>query len=274
MDIKYLKLRHIIMVSKSREQAHHQEVSSPFFHKPHIKQSPSKMNGITKKRAHSSSLSWASTMSRKKRKVEEVVEAGMDDDEDQGSPIPFMLPKIQNHSVYSHNNKVYFNDDITYDTCFQLNKELRVVAERMKIVSLLHGVEPSPIILHITTHGGQIYAAFSVIDCMAQLGVPVHTVVDGFVASAGTLISICGTKRYMLPNAYMLIHELRSEFWGKMTDIEEEMKNLKKSMEHITRLYTTNTKLKTNQLDKILKKDAIWSASECLAKGLVDEIKI
>jgi ATP-dependent protease ClpP protease subunit len=108
---------------------------------------------------------------------------------------------------------------------------------------------------------------------MKQLGVPIYTVVDGFVASAGTLISICGDKRFMLPNAYMLIHELRSEFWGKMTDIEEEIKNLKKTMEHVTSLYTKHTKLSSTQLDKILKKDAIWNVDECLSKGLIDEVK-
>jgi ATP-dependent protease ClpP protease subunit len=218
-----------------------------------------------------STLQWCAT---KKRKRDEPVDR-MDEEEEQGVPfsLPMMFPKMQSTTVYSHNNKVFFNDDITYDSCFQLNKELRSVAERMKIISILHSHDPMPVYLHITTHGGQIHAAFSVIDCIQQLGVPVYTVVDGFVASAGTLISICGEKRFMLPNAYMLIHELRSEFWGKMTDIEEEIKNLKKSMEHVTSLYTKYTKLSGNQLEKILKKDAIWNADECLAKGLIDAVK-
>lgn len=203
-----------------------------------------------------------------------AVVGGDEEDEDCGSPniLPMLFPKSQSASVYSHNNKVYFNDDITDATCFQLNKELRVVAERMKIIAMLHSHDPMPIYLHLTTNGGQIHAAFSVIDCMLNLGVPVYTVVDGFVASAGTLISICGTRRFMLPNAYMLIHELRSEFWGKMTDIEEEIKNLKKTMEHVAGLYTKHTRLTMTQLEKILKRDAIWNAEECKQKGLVDEI--
>jgi ATP-dependent protease ClpP protease subunit len=220
-----------------------------------------------------SQLHWCATGSKKRKRDDSMDK--LDDDEEQGVPfsLPMMFPKMQSTTVYSHNNKVYFNDDITYDSCFQLNKELRSVAERMKIISILHSHEPMPVYLHITTHGGQIHAAFSVIDCMKQLGVPIYTVVDGFVASAGTLISICGDKRFMLPNAYMLIHELRSEFWGKMTDIEEEIKNLKKTMEHVTSLYTKHTKLSSTQLDKILKKDAIWNVDECLSKGLIDEVK-
>jgi ATP-dependent protease ClpP protease subunit len=222
------------------------------------------------------SLHWASKKIHKNKKKVPVAPHADEDDDGPSPPsiLPMLLPKSQGTSVYSHNNKVFFNDDITDASCFQLNKELRVVAERMKLLAMLHGQDPAttPIYLHLTTNGGQIHAAFSVIDCMRNLGVPVHTVVDGFVASAGTLISISGHRRLMLPNAYMLIHELRSEFWGKMTDIEEEIKNLKKTMSHISKLYTTHTQLTAAQLEKILKRDAIWNAVECERKGLVDEV--
>jgi len=221
-------------------------------------------------------LHWNSKTIQKKSKKKErrLAESHSDDEDSPSGPniLPMMISKTQGASVYSHNNKIYFNDDITDTTCFQLNKELRVVAERMKIISVLHSHDPMPIYLHLTTNGGQIHAAFSVIDCIQKLGVPVYTVVDGFVASAGTLISICGERRFMLPNAYMLIHELRSEFWGKMTDIEEEIKNLKKTMDHVTGLYTKYTSLSLTQLEKILKRDAIWNAEECKKKGLVDDL--
>jgi ATP-dependent Clp endopeptidase proteolytic subunit ClpP len=223
-------------------------------------------------------LHWNSkTIAKKRHGAKRRPESSSNDDEDDGGSIapnflPMMISKPQQATVYSHNNKIYFNDDITDATCFHLNKELRIVAERMKVISILHSHDPMPIYLHLTTNGGQIHAAFSVIDCIQKLGVPVYTVVDGFVASAGTLISICGERRFMLPNAYMLIHELRSEFWGKMTDIEEEIKNLKKTMDHVTGLYTKYTSISMTQLEKILKRDAIWNAEECKKRGLVDEV--
>lgn len=223
-----------------------------------------------------SSLHWCSKKIAKKKNKRKPTVVCEDEEEDTGSPsiLPMLFPKSQQATIYSHNNKVFFNDDITDASCFQLNKELRVVAERMKVIALLHSHDPMPIYLHLTTNGGQIHAALSVIDCMQSLGVPVYTVVDGFVASAGTLISICGARRFMLPNAYMLIHELRSHFWGKMTDIEEEIKNLQKIMAHVAGLYTKHSRLTMTQLEKILKRDAIWSAEECKQKGLVDEILV
>lgn len=203
--------------------------------------------------------------SKKRPRVEES-----DDDEDQILP-QILLGKSHATTLYSHYNHVYFNDDISFDTAFVLNKELRETSKKIMATSASLGIPKQPIYLHITSHGGAVHAAFSVIDCISQLPVSVHTVVDGFAASAATLISLAGEKRYMTPNAYMLIHELRSGVWGKMTSIEEEFVNLKKIMEHITSYYTKRTNITKKNLEKILTKDLIWDADECIVKGLVHE---
>lgn len=206
----------------------------------------------------------------KKRKAAEPV---CDEEEDSPAALPFQFPKLGGTSVYAHANHVYFNDEISDESVFDLNKELRVLASKQKMLALTNGTEPAPIYLHISTYGGSIHAAFSAVDCIQNLGVPVCTVVDGFVASAGTLISLAGEKRYIQPNAYMLIHELRSGVWGKMTSIEEEVDNLKKIMKHINEYYENNSKLSKRDLEKILTKDVIWNAEECVKHGVADEIK-
>lgn len=217
--------------------------------------------------------SWMGGERSKKRKA--VAEPVMDEQEDQGLPLPFILPKFGlggSSSVYTHQNHIFFNDEINNETVFALNKELRTAETKQKLVALTHGTTPSPIYLHLTTDGGSIHAAFSVVDCINSLSVPVYTVVDGFVASAGTLISLAGAKKYIRPNAYMLIHELRSGVWGKMSSIEEEVENLKKVMDHIYDFYINNTKMSKKQLEKILNKDVIWNATECISKGVADEV--
>jgi ATP-dependent Clp protease protease subunit len=153
-----------------------------------------------------------------------------------------------------------------------LNRELRMMDDKMSVLGVTYQMEPPPIYLYLTTNGGEIYAAMSAIDCIKQLRCPLYTVVDGFVASAGTLLSLAGTRRFIQPNAYMLLHELRSGFWGKMSDISEEFDNLKKMMDHLIQFYTEHTSLKAKQLEKLLTKDSIWNAKECLEKGVVDEI--
>lgn len=211
---------------------------------------------------------WAS----KKRKAPEPPSDPRLDDDDEGTQLPLILPKFgQATSIYSHMNHIYFNDDVTDDSMFALNKELRMQESKLLVLSITHGIPPAPLYLHITTNGGSIHAAFSAVDCIQSLKVPVYTVVDGFVASAGTLLSLAGEKRYIRPNAYMLIHELRSSCWGKMSSIDEEYANLKKVMEHLVSYYVDRSRLTRKQLDKILKQDVIWNAAECIEKGIVDE---
>lgn len=227
---------------------------------------------------------WYGTRAAKRRKVSmpsknsplkpEHIGADEDDDDDTSFTLPF--PKFPSAThCYNNMNHVYFNDDITEESVFALNRELKAVQTRLKLFAAAHDLpnDHMPIYLHLTTNGGSIHAAFSVVDCIKSLGIPVHTIVDGFVASAGTLISVAGAKRYIMPNAYMLIHELRSGVWGKMTTIDEEYGNLKKIMNHINTFYETHTNLKKRTLEKILNKDVIWNADECIKKGLVDEIK-
>lgn len=207
----------------------------------------------------------------KKRKREPI-----EDDEERGEEkkisFPFNFGKMSDTNINTIHNRIYFNDDITSESVSSLNSELREMEEHMLLLAKTYKIEPPPIYLYLTTNGGEIYAALSAIDCIGSLSVPVYTVVDGFVASAGTLISVCGKKRFILPNAYMLIHELRSGVWGKMSEITEEYENLKKMMDHLVSIYTDKTSLTKKQLEKLLSKDSIWNADECLEKGLIDEV--
>jgi ATP-dependent protease ClpP protease subunit len=218
-------------------------------------------------------LNWK-RIANKRRRIEEAAKEAGDDDSDNGI-MPFVLPmgggKV-NQTVYTHMNHVYFNDDITSESSFLLCRELRNAELQQKVVATSFNTKPTPIYLHLTTNGGEIHAAFAVVDTISQLSVPVYTVVDGFVASAGTLISLAGEKRFISRNAYMLLHELRSGVWGKMSSIEEEMENLKKIMEHITSYYMSKTKLNRKNLEKLLTKDVIWNADECVSKGVVDGV--
>ena len=133
-------------------------------------------------------------------------------------------------------------------------------------------VDPRPICLYLTTNGGIIHAAFSVVDTIKSLLVPVHTYVSGYVASAGTLISLAGARRFITSNSFMMIHEVRSGFWGRYSDARVEHENLTRLMEHISKYYLENTKLTRERLTEMLRVDTDLTASECLALGLVDVV--
>jgi ATP-dependent Clp protease protease subunit len=226
------------------------------------------------------SLQWKS--SNKRRKIATPSHGpppppSQEEDDDDGMPFPFpfKLPQLGGGgTLYTNANHIYFNNDIDDDTAFALNKELRSLENKLLHSALNFNVnaESVPIYLHITTNGGSIYSAFSIIDCMNGLRVPVYTVCDGFVASAGTLISISGKKRFIQPNAYMLLHQLSSGVWGKMAEIEDEFENLKKLMDHLIKHYVENTKITAKTLEKQLKHDVTWNVEECLKRGIIDAV--
>jgi len=180
--------------------------------------------------------------------------------------------KGSNDNFYSMNNNIYFQDEISLETADYLKKELREMEEHLLQIASKYSMDPPPIRLHITSGGGSVIAAYSIIDCMEELKVPVHTIVDGYAASAATLISVHGNKRLIKKNASMLIHQVRSGMWGKMAELEDDFKNIKKIHEKIKDIYEEKTNLKRNELVKILKHDLDWDAEECLERGLVDEI--
>ena len=95
---------------------------------------------------------------------------------------------------------------------------------------------------------------------------------EDLAASAGTLISVFGAKRFIRPNAYMLIHQLSSGFWGKMSEIEDEYKNLAELMERLLNIYKENTKIPKKELHDLLRHDLWLNSDKSLKYGLVDEI--
>jgi ATP-dependent protease ClpP protease subunit len=173
--------------------------------------------------------------------------------------------------IYTNYNHLYFSGDITSKSSFSLCKNLRILANGLKIDAIDKNITPE-IYLHITTDGGCISSAFSIIDCMEGLSIPVNTVIDGSVSSAGTLISIHGKKRYICKNSYVLIHELRSGCWGKLAYIDDTYKNCIKIQEHINNFYLTKTQIGKKMLKDLLVKDLQFNAEECIKMGIVDQI--
>lgn len=193
--------------------------------------------------------------------------------------------------ISGRNNEIYFNGPINYISMTNLIEELNKLQDKIikeskvlkrKFADMTKDEDESkycfvkikykPIKLYISSHGGSIYEVLGAFDSIRNMSVPVHTICKGFVASAGTILSLAGTKRFITQNSYMLIHQLRSAMWGKYEELNDDFENCKTLMKHLKKIYVENTNLKETELDDILKKDISWSAEICLEKGLVHEI--
>jgi ATP-dependent protease ClpP protease subunit len=178
----------------------------------------------------------------------------------------------ENEKIHAQLNHIYFYSEVDRQSIHTLINLLKEAEEYCCTLSRVTSTKIMPIYLHINSFGGCIFSAFNAIDYIQASRVPVHTIIEGSTASAGTLISICGTKRYMRPNAHMLIHQLSSECWGKMTEIDDQYNNLKGLMVRIRTLYKNNTSIPDKELRKLLKKDLWLTSDKCIEYNLVDRL--
>jgi ATP-dependent Clp endopeptidase proteolytic subunit ClpP len=169
-------------------------------------------------------------------------------------------------------NHIYFYSEVDRDTIRELIEGLREAEEYCLQMKRQMNLKKVPIYLHINSYGGCIFSALNAIDYIEACTVPVYTIIEGSTASAGTLISVCGKKRFIRPNAHMLIHQLSSECWGKMSELEDEFSNLKAIMTKLKSIYKEHTGIPKNELKRLLKHDLWLNSEQCLEYGLVDEL--
>jgi ATP-dependent protease ClpP protease subunit len=169
-------------------------------------------------------------------------------------------------------NRILFYADIATQSALELNRLLREMDIKLQDIKKFSD-DFSPVChLHLQSNGGEISPAFSIIDTIRTMKTPVHTHVEGLVASAGTLISTVGQKKYMTKYSYMLIHQLRAETYGKYEDLADNMINNSSYMSMMRSYYKEYTKIPVKKLDELLKRELYLTAKECLELGLIDEI--
>lgn len=170
------------------------------------------------------------------------------------------------------NNDIYFYAPVTQRSCFELKNKLMDLDAKSKIFQVQYKIDPPPIHLHIQSEGGSLYHTLYIIDLIRKMETPVYTYVDGFAASAASLISVVGAKRYMTENSLILIHQLSGSESGKYNEMQDQMTNMRILMSIIRKIYLEYTKLDENTLNALLQKDLWLESKTCLAYGLVDEI--
>ena len=109
-------------------------------------------------------------------------------------------------------------------------------------------------------------------DAILRSKTPIHTYIDGSAASAATLLSVSGTKRFISKNSFILIHQLSTFVAGKYEEFKDEIRNQELLMKTIRETYKERSKMTDEQIEDLLKHDLWLDAKTALEYGLVDEI--
>jgi len=178
----------------------------------------------------------------------------------------------ENNQTIAVDNHIYFYSEVERAKMLELNKVIKEVDTKLQKDALALSIPLPKIYLHINSYGGSIFAGLSTLDTIRNTKCDVITIIEGCAASAGTMISIVGKKRWMQKHSYMLIHQLSSSSWGKYSELVDDMENNNKLMEMIKTLYKEYSRVPPLELEEILKHDLWWNAETCLEYGLVDKI--
>lgn len=176
--------------------------------------------------------------------------------------------------VRVNKNNVYFYSEITKSSVLNLTEELHKLEKELLTIQIDYQLETPPnIFLYIHSGGGDVFAGLSAMSVIENLKVPVVCIADGLVASAATFLLLAATGgRKIRKNSCILIHQIRTEFWGKYVELQDELKNSKNMMRSITEIYKAKSSIPEDKLEDLLKKELYLTDKKCVRYGLVDSI--
>ena len=139
----------------------------------------------------------------------------------------------------------------------------------------LEGEDPDrDINLYIQSPGGVVSAGLAIYDTMQFVKCPVSTLCMGLAASMGAVLLTAGAsgKRYCLPNAKVMIHQVLGGASGQATDVEIATKEMLKTRDQLNQILAKHTGKSIDQISKDTDRNHWMTADEAKSYGLVDEI--
>lgn len=165
-------------------------------------------------------------------------------------------------------NKVFFHADVSRTTIFKLIEAVHDARSR----ALEAG--DKVIWLFIHSGGGCLHSGFSGMDHLRALcsDIELRTVADGAVASAASLLLLAGARRYAMPHAVLLLHQLSTAACGKFEELHDDYINNSMLMDALRAEYQRCSKMDAEAIGSRLRRELLMSAQQAMEVGLVDEL--
>jgi ATP-dependent Clp protease, protease subunit len=128
--------------------------------------------------------------------------------------------------------------------------------------------------LYINSPGGSVTAGLAIYDTMQFLTCDVTTYCLGMAASMGAVLLSAGTKgkRYALPNADIMIHQVSGGASGTASDVERTVEYMFKLKKRLIRILSENTGKDIETVQRDSDRDYYMTAAEAKEYGLVDQV--
>src|SRR5579872_125817 len=130
--------------------------------------------------------------------------------------------------------------------------------------------------IYINSPGGSVTAALALYDTIQYLKCDIQTICIGQAASAAAVLLAAGTKgkRYSLPNARVLIHQIaiHGGLEGQQTEIEIQAKEMLRMKNQVNEILSRHTGQPVKKIEQDTDRDYYMSADEAKKYGLIDKI--
>lgn len=145
-----------------------------------------------------------------------------------------------------------------------------VIAQLLYLDSINH----EDISIYINSPGGVITSGMAIYDTMNFVKSDVSTICIGMAASMAAFLLASGTqgKRYILPNADVMIHQPLGGAEGQASDIKIAADRIVGLRERLNKILSKNTGKSLSKIEKDTERDNYLSADEAVNYGLVDKI--
>lgn len=130
------------------------------------------------------------------------------------------------------------------------------------------------ITMYIHSPGGHVTAGLAIYDTIQLIKPEVSTVCLGMAASMGAVLLTAGAKgkRYVLPNAEVMIHQPLGGMEGQATDIEIHANHILRTKDRLNHIISYHSGQKFEQVEKDTDRDNFMTAQESVDYGLVDKV--
>lgn len=128
--------------------------------------------------------------------------------------------------------------------------------------------------LYINSPGGSVTAGLAIYDTMQYIKPDVSTICVGMAASMGAILLSAGAKekRFCLPNAEVMIHQVMGGAEGQATDVKIRAEHILKMKDKLNRILAEHTGQAFAKVEKDSDRDFFMTADEAVKYGLVDKI--
>ena len=187
------------------------------------------------------------------------------------SLVPYVIEQTsrgeRNYDIYSRLLKdriIILNGEINDNTANV------VVAEFLYLDSL----NSDDICLYINSPGGSITAGMAIFDTINFIKSDVSTICVGMAASMAAFLLSSGEKgkRYILPNAEVMIHQPLGGAQGQATEIKIAAERILKLKKKLNKILSDNTGKDIDTIDNDTERDYFMDSDEALNYGIVDKV--